>query len=169
MPGLSSNWGFTTACAVLATGRTLCFAESPLQAIRMIELFAIDFVMASTEQLLVLTRVARKSGAHLQSLRTIWIGGTVPSRALLEAAMIYLCRNILCRYAASEIGLMAQATAAEVLASPGLVGHIVPGVDIALFDAHWRPMPTKRTRHGQGPMPRRNNRFCIEPAGGRLD
>jgi acyl-CoA synthetase (AMP-forming)/AMP-acid ligase II len=136
MPGLSSNWGFTTACAVLATGRTLCFAESPFQAIRMIELFAIDFVMASTEQLLVLTRVARKSGAHLQSLRTIWIGGTVPSRALLEAAMIYLCRNILCRYAASEIGLMAQATAAEVLASPGLVGHIVPGVDIAIFDAH---------------------------------
>src|SRR5262249_51225016 len=55
LPGLSTNWGFSTSCAALATGRTLCFAESPLEAIRMIELFAIDFVMASTEQLLALT------------------------------------------------------------------------------------------------------------------
>src|SRR5262249_49710113 len=54
LPGLSTNWGFSTSCGALATGRTLYFAESPFQAIRMLELFAIDFVMASTEQLLAL-------------------------------------------------------------------------------------------------------------------
>ena len=134
MPGLSSNWGFMTSCAALATGRTLCFAQSPFQAVRMIELFSIDFVMASTEQLLVLTHAARKAGVRLNSLRTIWFGGSVPTRALLEAAMIYLCNNIICRYAASEIGLMAQATAADMLAKPGLVGHVVPGVEVAIFD-----------------------------------
>jgi acyl-coenzyme A synthetase/AMP-(fatty) acid ligase len=135
LPGISSNWAFVTSCAALATGRAVCFAETPFQAIRMIELFAIDFVMASTEQLLALTRVARTSRAQLESLRQIWFGGSVPTRVLLEAAMIYLCNNILCRYAASETGLIAQASARELLASPGLVGRIVPGVEVAIFDA----------------------------------
>jgi len=141
LPGLSSIWGFTTATTVLATGRTLCFAASPHQAIRMIELFSIDFVMASTEQLLALTRVARKSGARVPSLQNIWVGGNVPSRALLEAAMMYLCRNILCRYAGSELGHMAQAPASEVLAHPGLVGQVIPEVEVGIFDSHGGKCP----------------------------
>jgi long-chain acyl-CoA synthetase len=100
----------------------------------MIELFSIDFVMASTEQLLALTRVARTSAARLASLRTIWFGGSVPTRTLLEAATIHLCNNILCRYAASETGLVAQATAREMLNKPGLVGRVVPGVEVGIFD-----------------------------------
>ena len=36
LPGLSSIWAFATTCATLATGRTVCFAESPFQAIRMV-------------------------------------------------------------------------------------------------------------------------------------
>jgi acyl-CoA synthetase (AMP-forming)/AMP-acid ligase II len=138
LPGLSSSFGFMTCCAALATGRTVCFAESPYQAIRMIELFAIDFVMASTEQLVALTRVARTSGARLKSLRTVSFGGSVPTRTLLEAAMIHLCNDILCRYAASETGLVAQATAREMLARPGLVGRILPGVEVAIFAADGR-------------------------------
>ena len=134
LPGISSNWAFVTSCAALATGRAVCFAETPFQAIRMIELFAIDFVMASTEQLLALTRVARTSRARLDSLQQIWFAGSVPTQVLLEAAMIYLCNNILCRYAASETGLIAQASARELIANPGLVGRIVPGVEAAIFD-----------------------------------
>ena len=91
LPGLSSSFGFMTCCAALATGRTVCFAESPYQAIRVIELFAIDFVMASTEQLLALARVARKSGARLKSLRTISFGGSVPTRTLLEVVLVGRC------------------------------------------------------------------------------
>jgi acyl-CoA synthetase (AMP-forming)/AMP-acid ligase II len=141
LPGLSSNWGFTTACAALATGRTLCFAQSPFQAVRMIELFSIDFVMASAEQVLALARVARKSNAQVRSLRTVWFGGSVPSRALLEAVMTDLCNNALCRYAASEIGLIAQATAREILSNPGLVGRPVPGVEVVILDSQGRRCP----------------------------
>jgi acyl-coenzyme A synthetase/AMP-(fatty) acid ligase len=132
--GISSNWAFVTCCAALATGRAVCFAESPFQAARMIELFAIDFVMASTEQLLALTRVARTSRARLQSLHKIWFGGSVPSRALLEAAMIFLCKDILCRYGASETGVIAEIDARELIARPGLIGRILPGIEIASFD-----------------------------------
>lgn len=135
MPGLSSAFGFTTACMTLAAGRTLCFAESPFQAIRMIDLFSIDFIRCSTEQLAALTRAARKSGAHLRSLRNIWVGGSVPTRVLLEAAMIHLCKDVYCFYGASETGTIAGIEAREVLLNPGLVGHVQPGVEVGIFDA----------------------------------
>ena len=100
----------------------------------MIELFSIDFVLASTEQLVALTRVARKSRVHLTSLRTLWIGGSVPSRSLLQAASIHVCNNILCGYGASERGLVATASASEVIAKPGLAGNILPGIEVAIVD-----------------------------------
>jgi acyl-coenzyme A synthetase/AMP-(fatty) acid ligase len=136
MPGLSSSLGYASACVALAAGKTLCFAESPFQAIRMIDLFSIDFVRCSTEQLLALTRVARKSGAHLRSLRTVWFGGGAPSRALLEAAMIHLCKDIHCSYGASETGTITRTTARELLLNPGLVGDVLPGVEVGIFDSN---------------------------------
>jgi acyl-coenzyme A synthetase/AMP-(fatty) acid ligase len=132
LPGLSSSFGFTTACTTLASGRTLCFSTSPYQSVRMIELFSIDFVMAATEQLLALTRAARKTGAHLDSLRTVEMGGGVPSRALLESAATHLCKHIHCRYGATETGLVARALAREVAARPGYAGRPLPGVEIAI-------------------------------------
>jgi acyl-coenzyme A synthetase/AMP-(fatty) acid ligase len=121
--------------------RALCFSESPYQSIRMIELFAIEHVMASTEQLLALTRVARTLKAKLPSLRLIEVGGGVPSRALLESAMIHVCRDVYCRYGASEAGPMARAPARDVLARPGLAGYVLPGVEIAIVDPGGKPCP----------------------------
>lgn len=134
MLGLSSIWGYTIACSVLASRKTLCFAESPFQAVRMIELFSIDFVFASTEQLVSLVRAVRKSGGHVKSLRTVVTGGSVPTRALLEAATTHFCKNVLCRYGTSEVGSFAEATASEVLSQPGLVGHVQPEFELAVFD-----------------------------------
>jgi acyl-coenzyme A synthetase/AMP-(fatty) acid ligase len=144
MPGLTSNFGFSTACGALIGGRPLYFAESPSQAIRMIELFSIDFVVASSEQLLALTRVARKSGAHLNSLHSVMTGGGVLTRALLEAAIIHVCRNIICRYGATEIGAIAQTSARDVLLSPGLAGRVLPGVEVGIFNAQGEPQDDNR-------------------------
>ena len=134
MPGLSSNIGFKTACAALATGRTLCFAESPFQAIRMIELFSIDLVLASPEQVLALTRVARRTRAQVNSLRRLEIVGNRSTRNLLEAATMYLCKDIQCRYATSETGVLARTWGREVLANPGLAGEVLPGVEVGIFN-----------------------------------
>ena len=46
---------------------------------------------------------------QVRSLRTIVMGGTVPTRTLLEAAMTYLCKDIVCQCGATEIGLIARA------------------------------------------------------------
>jgi acyl-coenzyme A synthetase/AMP-(fatty) acid ligase len=134
MLGLSSAWGYLIAYAALATGKTLCFATSPYQAVRMIELFSIDYFMASNDQLVAITRVARKLSAQLRSLRSIVTGGNVPSRALLETAAAHVCKDIICRYGTTELGLVADAPASDVLANPGLIGWAVPDIELAVFN-----------------------------------
>ncbi|HUI94353.1 MAG TPA: AMP-binding protein [Xanthobacteraceae bacterium] len=156
LPGLSANFGYTTSCAALAAGRTLYFAESLAQAVRMIELFAIDFVMASTEQLLFLTRTVRRSGANVQGLRTVWFSGSIATRLLLETAATHLCKELYCRYGATEAGLIAQASAREMIDKPGLAGLVVPDAEVAIVDAAGRRCPTGqigviKVRHGMEP------------------
>jgi acyl-coenzyme A synthetase/AMP-(fatty) acid ligase len=114
--------------------------------------------MMSTEQLLAVTRVVKKSAAQLRSLETVWFGGSAPTRAVLEAAAIHLCNNINCRYGASEAGLIARATAREMLALPGFVGHIVPGIEVGAFDNDGNLRATGevgaiRIRHAVSDMP----------------
>lgn len=139
MPGLSSVFGFRIACGALASRKTLCFAQSPYQAIRMIDLFGIDMLYAATEQLVALVRVARKTGAHLRSLRTTVVAGGIPTRALLEGAAVHLCSDIRCRYGTSELGVLAEAPASKVLQNPGLIGFVFPGFEMAAFRANGEP------------------------------
>jgi acyl-coenzyme A synthetase/AMP-(fatty) acid ligase len=134
MLGLSSAWGYLIAVATLATGKSLCFATTPFQAVRMIELFSIDYFMSSLDQLVAITRVARKLSAQLKSLRTVVAGGSVPSQALLETAAAHVCKDIICRYGTTELGLVADASASEVLANPGLIGRVIPDIELAVFD-----------------------------------
>jgi acyl-coenzyme A synthetase/AMP-(fatty) acid ligase len=141
MLGLASAWGYLIACATLATGKTLCFATTPFQAVRMIELFSIDYFMASLDQLVAITRVARKLSAQLKSLRTVVAGGSVPSQALLEAAAAHVCKDIICRYGTTELGLVADAPASEVLANPGLIGRVIPDIELAVFDPRGNRFP----------------------------
>ena len=150
MPGLTTAYGMWIACTVLASRKTLCLAVTPFQAIRMIDLFGIDFIYSATEQLVSLVRAARKSRSRVKSLRTVSVAGGIPTRALLEAAAVHLCKDILCRYGTSEVGLLAEAPASEVLARPGLIGSVLPGFEMAVR-CERRPMPSRRGRHRQGP------------------
>src|SRR5579885_1047992 len=162
MLGLGSVWGYTISCSVLASRKTLCFVISPFQAIRMVELFSVDFVFASTDQLVALIRVVRKSGAQLRSLRTVVTGGSVPTRALLEAATLHLCKNVLCRYGTSELGSVAEASASEILAQPTLVGHIQPEYEMAVVTTDGAPCPPGKPGLIRGRV-RRNDPGGPEP------
>jgi acyl-coenzyme A synthetase/AMP-(fatty) acid ligase len=141
LPGLTSIWGFMVACAVLASRKTLCLAISPYQAVRMIELFSIDFLLASPDQLVSIVRAVRKMRAHVRSLRTVAVGGSIPTRALLEGAAVHVCKDIRCRYGTSEVGLIAEAAASEVLANPGFVGYVQPGFEVAVFTPNGEMCP----------------------------
>jgi acyl-coenzyme A synthetase/AMP-(fatty) acid ligase len=157
LPGLSSGWTFNALGAALTAGQTLCFAVSPFQAARMIELYAIDYVVASTEQLLALTFVARKSGAQLRTLRMVEVSGSVPTAVLLQAAMAYVCKDIYCRYGTSELGPMARAAARDVLSRPGLAGQLMPGAEIMIADGSGSPCPPGVVGHIKGRLDQRWN------------
>lgn len=133
MLGLSSAWSFTVACGALASAKTVYFAQTPYQAIRIIDLFGIDYVVAGTEQVVSLVRAARKTGATVSSLRTVAMGGAHPTRALVEAAALYLCNDLRSRYGSSELGLISEIAARDALARPGYMGHPVPGIEVAAF------------------------------------
>ena len=144
LPGLGSGYGYNFSVAAMAMGRTLCIAPNSEAALRMIELYAVDFVLTSTEQLLALTKLARLTGARLDSLRCVRTGGSLITRTLLEAATTYVCRDILCDYGASEAGLIARATVADALASPGLAGRVFPWIEVAILDANGDRCPSGR-------------------------
>jgi len=97
----------------------------------------------STEHLLALAGAARRTGVHLTSLRRVISGGTVASRTLLEAATAHVCKDILCWYGATEAGAIACTAVGDVLANPGLVGFVMPGIDAAIFDGD-RQLPAGR-------------------------
>jgi acyl-coenzyme A synthetase/AMP-(fatty) acid ligase len=137
---LSMIFGLVIGCTVLASGGTLYFAESSGQAASMIELFNIDAAVLSTEQLLALATTARRTGARLTSLRRVVTGGTVASRTLLEAATAHVCKDILCWYGATEVRAIACAPVGDVLANPGLVGFVMPGIDVGIYDGE-RQLP----------------------------
>ena len=141
MPGLGVRFGHAFAVAALAMGRTVCFATTADAALRMIELYAVDFALMSTEQMLMLTKIARLTGAQLGSLRRVRTGGTAITRTLLEAATTHLCREIVCDYGSSEAGLIARAHVGEVLEQPGLAGHVFPWLRVGIFDATGAPCP----------------------------
>jgi acyl-coenzyme A synthetase/AMP-(fatty) acid ligase len=107
-------------------------------------LFSIDYLMASLDQLVAIARIARKQSAHLRSLRTVVTGGSVPSRALLEAAVAHVCKNIVCRYGTTELGLVSDAAVTEVLANPGLIGRVVPDIELAVFGQRGERLPPGR-------------------------
>lgn len=134
MPGLTSNFGFTSALAALSLGRSLFFPSSTSEAIRMIELYSIDFAMLSTEQLLALTRTAKCADAQLGSLRTVVASGSAPSRTLIDMASLHLCKDIRFRYSSSETGLIAQTIASDIKLDPNSVGYVIPGVNIGIFN-----------------------------------
>ncbi len=134
MPGLTANYGFNSACAALVCGRPVYFPQTPYEAARMIELFSADVAITSSEQLLALTRVTRKTGARVHSLRTVLTGGTVMTPLLLEAAMQHVCQHILCLYSSTETGTIAVADAHDVARDTTFAGFAWPGVDVGIFD-----------------------------------
>jgi acyl-coenzyme A synthetase/AMP-(fatty) acid ligase len=131
---LSMIFGLVIGCTVLASGGTLYFAESSGQAASMIELFNIDAAVLSTEQLLALATTARRTGVRLTGLRRVVSGGTVSSRTLLEVATTHVCKDILCWYGATEVRAIACAPVVDVLAHPGLVGFVMPGIDVGIYE-----------------------------------
>ncbi len=77
----------------------------------------------------------------LSSLRAVFCGGAALSPALAEEALGALGDVVFNFYGATETGLVTLADPADLRASPGTIGRVVPGNEIVLFGEDGRPVP----------------------------
>ena len=137
---LCAPWGFRLAAQTLAAGKTLVFAESARAALQMASVYAVETIVASTQQARDLVAQQKLSPYPLPSLRSIVFGGGLPSRALLTQIRAYLCEQAFVQYGASEVGQIAIGTADNAMEIEGATGFALPGVEIEIVDASHRPL-----------------------------
>ncbi|MBZ0116246.1 MAG: AMP-binding protein, partial [Sandaracinaceae bacterium] len=80
-----------------------------------------------------------------RSLRAVFSGGAPLSGELARRTIEELGYVLYNFYGATETGLNTIATPEELLASPGTIGHAIPGNEIRLLDDDGRPVEDGRT------------------------
>ncbi|HZL59263.1 MAG TPA: AMP-binding protein [Stellaceae bacterium] len=141
LPGLSTNYGAGFALTALALGRTLCFAPSVPDTLRMIPLFRIDLLVASTQQLGDIVAAQARSPLPLPNLQTVQVGGSIILPALLDRAQQLVCRRIVCAYGSTEAGSVAHAAAEKLAGIEGAVGLVEPWARVEAVDDKGRVLP----------------------------
>jgi acyl-coenzyme A synthetase/AMP-(fatty) acid ligase len=142
IPSLSSSFGFTRASEILHGGKTVCFAALGQPALLLANVYDIDFILASVQQVLALAEIQEKSTRfRLPSLKAIRIGGGKISPQGVERIKQSLCRNIVVAYAATETGTVAMAPYDMIADIPDAVGFVVPEVKVEIVDASGALLP----------------------------
>lgn len=140
MVGLSTSLGLVYAFDALACGMTLVVPPDAAEAVRMITLYAVDGVVASTRAAELLVEQLGRRPTPLLSLRMFSFGGGLPSPALGEAIMARLCPSAICIYGSTEVGVVASGPL-DRLRVPGAVGFVSSMADCEIVDEAQRPVP----------------------------
>jgi acyl-coenzyme A synthetase/AMP-(fatty) acid ligase len=136
LPGTSINWGFQQACQAFQAGKTVCFSPLGEPVLRMINIYNIDALVASTQQALDLVECQEKGALYsLQSLRAVSVGGAPVPAERIQSLKRNLCNNLINTYGATEIGLAAIAPYELISSIPYAVGFVVPGIEVEIVDA----------------------------------
>lgn len=146
MVGLSTSLGLLYALDTLASGRTLCFAPDSAEAARMIALFHIDGVIASTRAAELLVEDQRRRPVPLTSLRMFIFGGGLHAPDLAEAVMARICPSAVSIYGSAEMGAIAWAPL-DRLRVPGAVGYVGSTAEVEIVDDADRPVPPGTEGH----------------------
>ena len=144
LPPLTSGWGFTIAAHALYLGKTLVFAPTARDALLMIAIYNVDCLVASPLHLRQLLDERASQPGALPSLRLIFTGGALPTRALLDEARAWLCRHIIVQYGSTEAGATAFGPAESMIADDGAVGFVAPWADVEAVDDHGNILPPGR-------------------------
>jgi acyl-coenzyme A synthetase/AMP-(fatty) acid ligase len=134
LPGLTSSWGFTLAAHVLFAGKTMAFAPSTRDSLRMIAVYGIDAMVASTHQLSELVREQIRAPVSCPTLRVVLTGGSLLPRALMVDAGARLCSSIVNQYGSTEAGATAFAAIDRLGEIEGATGYIAPWAQVEVVD-----------------------------------
>jgi acyl-coenzyme A synthetase/AMP-(fatty) acid ligase len=140
--GLDSAFGLTRTLVRLYAGMTVCFATSYEEQLAVANLFNVESIVASPQQVLGLVEFMEKGNkSRLRSLKDLRIGGGFASADLVARVQSRLCRNVVTEYGSTETGLIAFANYETIIDVPFAVGRPVPGARIEIVDQADRPLP----------------------------
>jgi acyl-CoA synthetase (AMP-forming)/AMP-acid ligase II len=133
MMGLASGAGFTNMMLVLMTGGTLMLVPGMAQLGRFSALYRMDRIIASTAQLIGMLRAQDNDNADFSGVASMVVGGSHIPRAVAKRARA-ICRNIICLYGSTEVGVVATAPAGITIKEQSAVGYVVPGAQLEIVD-----------------------------------
>jgi long-chain acyl-CoA synthetase len=144
VPGLSTNFGFSQVALALEVGRTISFAASAEDICRTIDLFGIELMICSNQQAQSVVDYLQSAKRRLRGLKCIWIGGAVPTEALLAKVGEYVCRDAICVYASTEAHVAAFARWDTIKHVPRAVGFLCPWATVECVDEQGKVLPAGR-------------------------
>ena len=145
VPGLSTNFAFSQIALAFEMGRTISFGGNPDEITRAIEVFRIDVLICSPQQALSLSDFLAQTKQHLRALKCVFLAGAVPTATLVAKINTYLCRDVVCVYAATEIGITAFGTWDKIKHVEGAVGFICPWANVECVDENGNALPPGKT------------------------
>ncbi len=131
---LTGGASFSNMMLIFMTGGTLLYGWMQMQIPNFVPLYAVDRMLMSTGHLIALLPRLRAKNINLPSLKSVVVGGSRVSPQLAERARAEICRNIICLYGSTEVGVVATAPAETIIRHPSAVGYVVPGVRVEAVD-----------------------------------
>lgn len=155
--GFAAQLALTEVSRLLASGRTACLAGSAEEAARMIDLYQVEVLFGSPQQLSVLLTALDETPASCASVRLVTLSGAAVSAELATSIRRRITRTIAIGYGSTEARKTAMCLLDEATAVPGGVGYVVPSARVEIVDDADQPVP-----------PGTNGRVRIlAPVGGR--
>jgi acyl-coenzyme A synthetase/AMP-(fatty) acid ligase len=139
--GLDTVNGYRTSMATLRNGGVLCLAPDVDAAFEMIAFFQIEELWASPAQIALMNAAQERAESPTDSLRCLRLTGARVSAKTLSETERFICKNVVVGYGNTEGGTLTAAPASMVRRLPSVVGHILPGYEIAIVDDEGRPLP----------------------------
>jgi acyl-CoA synthetase (AMP-forming)/AMP-acid ligase II len=166
MMGLSSGAGFTNMMLVLMTGGTLMLIPGMQQLSRVSSLYKMDRIIASTAQLIAMLRQQDNESADFVGVQSMVVGGSHIPRSVAKRARA-ICRNIICLYGSTEVGVVATAPAETTIKHQSSVGFVNPGVRVEIVDESGTPLGLDREGIIRVQVPGAPTRYLNDPVASR--
>jgi acyl-CoA synthetase (AMP-forming)/AMP-acid ligase II len=133
--GATGGYGFRDLLRTLWSGGTIVLGRAgPALPARIVQ-HGVTWLLVppATLQLMVQGRPA--DARPFPSLAIVEVGGAHLPRAVWQAAVARVCPSIVSSYGTTENGGVACAPMADVADRPGVVGRLLPGIEVKIVDA----------------------------------
>ncbi len=138
--GFAAQLALTEVSRLLACGRTACLAGSAEEAARMIDLYQVEVLFGSPQQLSVLLAALDEAPASCASVQLVTLSGAAVSAELAASIRQRITRTIAIGYGSTEARKTAMCLLDEADPEPGGVGYVVPSARVEIVNDAGQPL-----------------------------